>query len=71
MKFIWFVVIGFSVLGLLLLFVSVRDSAMAQASVGAMVGAFVVTLYVIARGIEGFGEAGRRSAQRRREREAD
>lgn len=65
MKFVWFVAIGFAVLGLLLLFVSVTQPAMDQSAVGSMITAFLLAVYVIAQGIEGFAAAERREAARR------
>jgi hypothetical protein len=70
MKFVWFVAIGLAGLCLLLLFVSVNANAMQQAAVGSMITAFLLAVYVIAQGIEGFAAAERRSVERQRRRQA-
>jgi hypothetical protein len=51
-RVLWLLVFLLVVAGVLLLFVSITAPAMAQASVGAMVGAFVVCCYVGMRAIE-------------------
>lgn len=51
-KLLWGGVFLLTVLGFLLLAVSITASAMGQAAVGAMVGAFVVCGYVGMRAIE-------------------
>jgi hypothetical protein len=51
-KVLWGVVFLVAGLGFLLLLVSITQSAMSQASIGAMVGAFVVCAYVGMRAIE-------------------